>query len=125
MMLSTSTESIKAYHAHLYFHDEASMEAAMKVASAAQADFPISIGRFHQRPVGPHPTWSCQLSFAAVTFGDFIPWLILNRGNTDVFLHPVTGDDYLDHTQGASWLGRSYELKLEMFRKSSESVTID
>ncbi len=119
-MSSTSVGNIKAYHAHLYFHDEVSMGAAMKLANEAEASFPIRIGRFHQRPVGPHPVWSCQLSFAAETFADIIPWLILNRGNTDVFLHPVTGDDYFDHTQGASWLGQSYKLKLEMFSKPSE-----
>ncbi|MCZ2721403.1 DOPA 4,5-dioxygenase family protein [Marinomonas sp. 15G1-11] len=117
-MTTIQVDNITAYHAHLYFHDMESMEAAVLIADAAQAAFPIKVGRFHQRPVGPHPVWSCQLSFAASTFGDFIPWLMMNRGNTDVFLHPLTGDDYLDHTQGASWLGHSYPLKLDMFRPS-------
>lgn len=118
-MSSIQIHNIVAYHAHLYFSDAASMQAAMRVADLAVKAFPVKIGRFHQRPVGPHPLWSCQISFAAETFGDFIPWLMLNRGEIDVFLHPLTGDDYLDHTQGASWLGKSYALDLTGFTQTS------
>ncbi|WP_191601115.1 DOPA 4,5-dioxygenase family protein [Marinomonas algicola] len=120
-MSSIPSSNIVAYHAHLYFNDATSMGAAMKIAEAALETFPIKVGRFHQRPVGPHPLWSCQLSFAAETFGDFIPWLMLNRGDIDVFLHPLTGDDYVDHTQGASWLGQSYPLDLTGFTPTKQN----
>ena len=106
---------IKAFHAHLYYSDDMGMEMAKRLAEQAAELFDIRVGRFHQRPVGPHPVWSCQLSFAAETFGQIIPWLMLNRQSLDVFVHPLTGNEYVDHTQGVSWLGQSYELDVSQF----------
>lgn len=110
-----SEKSIKAFHAHLYFKDEVGTEIAKKVAQQAAELFDIKIGRFHQKPVGPHPLWSCQLSFAVETFSKIVPWLMFHRQSLDVFLHPLTGDDYVDHTQGISWLGHSHPLNLAQF----------
>ena len=115
-----SHRDIKAFHAHLYYTDEAGTEIAKKVAEQAAELFDVRIGRFHQKPVGPHPVWSCQLSFALETFGLIIPWLMLNRQSLDVFVHPLTGNDYVDHTQGVSWLGRSFVLDVTQFIAPSE-----
>ncbi|AEF55448.1 DOPA 4,5-dioxygenase family protein [Marinomonas posidonica] len=107
---------IKAYHAHLYYQDQEGLIMAQALAQQASDLFDIRVGRFHQKPVGPHPLWSCQLSFAADAFADVIPWLMMNRRSLDVFVHPLTGDDYLDHTQGVSWLGQSHTLDTSQFR---------
>ena len=112
---SINNANIRAFHAHLYYTDQDSLVIAQQVAEQTAKLFNIQVGRFHQKPVGPHPVWSCQLSFAAETFGDIIPWLMLNRQSLDVFVHSVTGDDYLDHTQGVSWLGKSYVLDISLF----------
>ena len=50
--------------------------------------------------------------------GEILPFLILNRGDLDVFLHPLTGDDLADHRDYATWLGNQYELKLSALSKS-------
>ncbi len=115
MNASFSAADIKAFHAHLYYTDDKGLEMAKNIAELAASQFDIKVGRFHDKPVGPHPVWSCQLSFALDTFGSIIPWLMLNRQSLDVFVHPVTGDDYLDHTQGISWLGESYSLDTSLF----------
>ncbi|MBB3189482.1 DOPA 4,5-dioxygenase family protein [Halomonas cerina] len=107
--------TIRYYHAHLYYADAAGLAEARRVAEAAAARFELKVGRFHERPVGPHPLWSCQLSFAADRFGEIVPWLALNRGELDVFVHVGTGDDLFDHTQGAMWLGHSHALNLDAF----------
>lgn len=114
-MIKTPSPSIRAYHAHLYYQDEVSLALAKQVAERASQLFPIQVGHFHERPVGPHPVWSCQLSFAPQTFAQIVPWLMLNRQNLDVFLHPVTDNNYFDHTQGVAWLGRSYALDISVF----------
>lgn len=106
---------IRYYHAHLYYEDAAGLAEARRVAAAAAERFALRIGRFHERPVGPHPLWSCQLSFAAEQFGEVVPWLALNRGDLDVFVHVGTDDDRFDHTQGVIWLGRSHPLDLSLF----------
>lgn len=111
----TDPTRIRYYHAHLYYRDAAGLAEARRIAEAAAARFEIRVGRFHERPVGPHPLWSCQLSFAPEIFGAFIPWLALNRGSLDVLVHLGTDDDLFDHTQGAMWLGHSHPLDLSQF----------
>ena len=75
------------------------------ICEQAAALFPLKLGRVHERPVGPHPDWSCQLAFKAGLFDQVVPWLILNRDGLVVFLHPLTGNDLLDHRDRAVWMG--------------------
>ena len=105
------------YHAHIYF-DEDTSEIAKQLCTVIDQHFDLAIGRFHERPVGPHPLWSCQVSFNSKDFGQFIPWLDENRQNLTVFVHALTGDDLSDHTDHAYWLGEAVELKLAIFKKN-------
>ena len=72
----------------------------------------VLMGRFHEKPVGPHPMWSYQLAFAPAGFPHVVSWLALNHDGLDVFIHPNTGDELRDHRDSALWIGRSYELDL-------------
>ena len=72
----------------------------------------IDMGRFHERPVGPHPRWSYQIAFPPEAFADVVGWLALNHGALDVFVHPNTDDEVRDHRDSALWIGRSYALDL-------------
>ncbi|MGQ0752177.1 MAG: DOPA 4,5-dioxygenase family protein [Betaproteobacteria bacterium] len=103
------------YHAHVYF-DEQTVEQARELCQSAAKRFGVAMGRVHQRPVGPHPRWSCQLAFDSAQFDTLIPWLDANRGGLTVLVHGVTGDDLEDHTTHASWLGEPVALNLEVFR---------
>ena len=103
------------YHAHVYF-DEPTKDRAEALCRAAAAQFGVAMGRIHQRLVGPHPHWSCQLAFDSATFDEFIPWLAQYRDGLDVLVHGLTGDDLADHTTHAAWLGQEAALKLDMFR---------
>jgi aromatic ring-cleaving dioxygenase len=104
---------IGSWHAHVYF-DADSRQAAwalrevIGVALAGRMD----LGRFHEKPVGPHPRWSYQLAFPAENFSDVVGWLTLNHGALDVFVHPNTGDELRDHRDCALWLGQSHALNL-------------
>lgn len=73
------------------------------------------MGRFHCKPVGPHPCWSCQLAFNSDRFAELVAWLSLNRNGLNILLHPLTGDDLQDHTAHAGWLGMSQALNLAAF----------
>jgi len=57
----------------------------------------MEMGRFHEKPVGPHPMWSYQLAFPVASFPDVVSWLALNRGTLDVLIHPNTDDVVRDH----------------------------
>jgi DOPA 4,5-dioxygenase len=105
----------RAYHAHIYFGPQ-TVEQARALAQEAGRLFKVSVGRVHEKLVGPHPAWSVQLAFAQGEFDRIIPWLDEHRGDLDVFVHGVTGDDLLDHTEYAYWLGHEWPLNLEGFR---------
>ena len=104
---------IASWHAHVYF-DATGRDAARAFREAVVAQFgdAIEMGRFHERPVGPHPQWSYQVGFAPAQFADVVGWLTLNHGALDVFVHPNTGDQLRDHRDSALWIGRSYALDL-------------
>ena len=108
-------DEIREFHAHVYF-DDASLEHARKLCRAAGERFDVRVGRVHERLVGPHPRWSCQLAFAPSLFGDVIPWLALHRDGLTVFIHPDTGDVMKDHTQHALWMGEMLALNLDALK---------
>jgi DOPA 4,5-dioxygenase len=103
--------AIRGYHAHVYF-DAATREAAGRLCQAAGRAFPLTVGRMHDKPVGPHPRGSCQLAFGPELLAQVIPWLIENRSGLTVFAHADTGDDIKDHTDHVLWLGPSEVLNL-------------
>src|SRR5437868_7508676 len=106
--------SIRDFHAHIYY-DPGQVEQAKQLAAAAQARFPVAVGHFHLRPVGPHPRGSCQLTVPTGLFGDVAQWLVLNRGPLTIFAHANTGDDLADHTHHVIWFGPSEKLDLSIF----------
>ena len=112
--MTRSAADIQAYHAHVYF-DADTTETARSLRVAIEENFDIEMGRFHERPVGPHPKNSYQVAFRPELFGTFIPWLALNRDGLTVFVHAETGEELADHTKHVIWLGPSEELKTSIF----------
>lgn len=107
---------IKEYHAHLYF-GEATLERAKKVVEKAKESGLFSVGRVHEKNVGPHPRWSCQLLFENSQLPVALPWIIGNRDGLTIFMHPQTGNDYEDHANHAIWMGERLDLNLDIFKK--------
>lgn len=105
---------VSEFHAHVYF-DEATVGQARGLCERARDEFGIEMGRVHEKPVGPHPRWSCQLRVPREQFGEVVLWLSLNRDGLTVFVHPETGDDLKDHTEHAIWMGEMLELELGVF----------
>jgi DOPA 4,5-dioxygenase len=104
---------IDSWHAHVYF-DAASRDAAwaLRETIARELAGQMELGRFHEKPVGPHPMWSYQMAIPAAQFAPVVGWLALNHGALDVLVHPNTGDPLRDHRDCALWLGRSHVLNL-------------
>jgi aromatic ring-cleaving dioxygenase len=118
-MEATDTRSITDWHAHVYF-DAASRDAAWQLRLVIERRFAgelqdgaLRLGRFHERPVGPHPMWSFQLGFGSALLAPMVEWLTLNHGALDIFMHPNTGDALRDHRDAAVWIGRSHTLELK------------
>lgn len=105
---------IRDFHAHIYF-DPPQLDAAHALAEQARQSFGVAVGHFHERPVGPHPRGSCQLTVQPDRFGEFVTWAAVNRGDLTLFVHASTGDDLADHTRHVIWFGESEPLDLSLF----------
>ena len=101
--------TIRDFHAHIYF-DADGLDAARAFAELARAGFGASVGHFHERPVGPHPRGSCQLTLTPERFGEFAAWAPVNRAGLTIFAHANTGEDLADHTEHVVWFGPSEPL---------------
>ena len=112
MTLSATIPEIRGFHAHVYFGPDTLDQARTLCEQAAQAFPQITMGRVHERPVGPHPDWSCQLAFRAELFGSVIPWLAMRRDGLVVFIHPISNNDLVDHRDRAMWMGAVRPLDL-------------
>jgi DOPA 4,5-dioxygenase len=106
--------AIRDFHAHIYYDPE-EVELAKALAAAARERFPLAVGHFHLRPVGPHPRGSVQLTVPRDIFGDVAQFLALNRGSLTVFAHAETGDNLADHSEHVIWFGPSEPLDLSIF----------
>jgi DOPA 4,5-dioxygenase len=113
-MAEVDTGIIRDYHAHVYYDPE-ERQAAGELRERIAANFQVDLGRWHDRPVGPHPRGSYQIAFPPALFASIVPFLVLNHGDLTVFLHPNTGDDLADHRDRALWLGKSEALDLSIF----------
>ena len=107
----------KRYHAHIYFDEETASQAEALCVNAWR-ECRVGLGRFHRKPVGPHPRWSCQLSFDADEFDRLIPWLDEHRDGLDILVHPLTGDALAEHTEHARWLGDAVALNVAIFEQT-------
>ena len=106
--------NITGYHAHLYY-DSHSIGKAKDICDLIAQKFDVPIGTLHEKNVGPHPRWSVQITIDRNKFGRCIPWLMKNRDGLTVFIHALTGDDLVDHTDHAIWMGEMLELDLSIF----------
>ena len=116
-----------SFHAHIYF-DPPELARARALAQQARERFGVAVGHFHDKPVGPHPRGSCQLTVAPGRFGDFAAWAATHRDGLTIFAHADTGEDWRDHTENVVWFGPSEPLNLGIFVKmglAPEGYTAD
>lgn len=112
---------VAGYHSHVYF-DAGSVEQARQLCLEAAKRFQVKMGRVHEKPVGPHPDWSCQLAYRPHVLAELLPWLALNRNGLVVFTHPITGNDLIDHRDCAIWMGNIRPLNLSRLSDQERSV---
>ncbi len=96
---------IKDYHAHIYY-DAITRPHAAALRAAIEARFQVRMGRWHDVPVGPHPTAMYQVAFAPDLFPTLVPFIMMNRAGLTVLVHPEAGRPRDDHTLHAMWMGQ-------------------
>jgi DOPA 4,5-dioxygenase len=111
-----------SWHSHIYFDAASHPRAEALVADMKQAfgeTAAITYGRWHHRPVGPHPDFSIQLEYPHDMFAGVMAFMALWRDGLTIFTHPNTGEDAAaelrDHRDHAIWMGAVRPLKLSLF----------
>ncbi|GAB4537713.1 MAG: DOPA 4,5-dioxygenase family protein [Haliangiales bacterium] len=107
--------AIRGYHAHVYY-DQDTRDHAARLRTWIEGQFDARLGRWHDAPVGPHLSAMYQVAFPPHVFATLVPWLALNGGGLSILVHPETGDDLIDHTQYALWLGPQLDLNTDALR---------
>jgi len=120
-MMQEDTITIIGFHGHIYF-DADNRDAAARVREGL-SQFEVQLGRWHDKPIGPHPQAMYQVAFLPDEFGKVVPWLMLNREDLDILIHPETGDDVADHTLHSLWLGEKLELNIEFLRPRTANAS--
>lgn len=105
----------EVFHAHFYF-TEPRRESALLIRSRLESEgFPVEFGRVHLGLVGPHTLPMYTLVFKRENFTDIVTWLMQNHGDHSVLIHPESGDDLIDHTTHALWLGERLPIDVSAF----------
>ncbi len=106
------------YHAHIYYNPE-SRDTATKLREWVAARWPDArMGRWHDLPVGPHPSAMYQIAFHPALFPEIAPFVMMNRMGLTVLLHPESGRPRDDHTLHATWMGEVLPLKTEILKET-------
>jgi aromatic ring-cleaving dioxygenase len=106
---------IKGYHAHVYY-DTDTRKLAEDLRDTILEKFAVKPGAFSDEPIGPHPIPQFNVIFQTEEFQKIVPWLMLNHGDLDVLIHPLTESSYDDHSKNALWIGTPVPMRLDILR---------
>lgn len=106
------TAPINGFHAHIYYKSDDERAIAAEIRNYVEQNFDVVMGRWREEPVGPHPLAMYQIAFANEVFEQLVPWLMLNRSNLDILIHPNTTDAVKDHRDFPIWLGEKLDLDI-------------
>ena len=104
-----------SFHAHIYY-DQSTRLVAEEIRQELGGRFQVTLGNWHDEPVGPHPESMYQVTIPGEAFAPVTEWLMLNRQGLTVLVHPNTGQDLEDHRDYALWMGRVLPLNLDILQ---------
>lgn len=105
-------------HAHIYFKNNSRKIVERIRNYLLSSGWCIFIGPLSENIVGPHPLPQLEVHFVNEELMKAVRSFILVRENLSVFVHTVSQNDFLDHTENCFWLGT--ELKLDFSKLDQE-----
>jgi DOPA 4,5-dioxygenase len=112
--------AIASFHAHIYYDQDTRAEAE-RLRGWIGERFVVTLGRWHDAPVGPHERAMYQVAFAVEVLPALVPWLMLNHGRLSILVHPNTTHPLADHTAHALWIGAPLGIRGEKLPQESEA----
>lgn len=107
----------REFDAHIYF-DESNRAAVQALYQKMKNHFDqkaVFIGEMIDHPIGPHPHAMFEANFSKDYFADVVLWLMKEHQEISILVHRLTGNDYVDHTNEALWIGPVLQLNLSIF----------
>lgn len=100
------------FHAHVYFNQKKQVkaEAFHQKMEQNKDQSGLSPLRFELR--GPHPHWMFTLNFTSENFMKMVEFMQKHRDGLSILIHPLSGNEVLDHTDYAMFLGQKENLNL-------------
>lgn len=123
--LPRGSSAITSYHGHIYWRSGEERTHALQIRQWLGERFGVAMGRVHDQPVGPHTEPMYQVAFTTDVFPRLVPWLMLNRGDLSVLVHPNTGRARDDHLLHALWLGTPLALRGDILPNEPGTDGID
>ena len=107
----------KRYHAHIYLHpgQRAQVEALVGPLS------PL----WHDHPVGPHPLPMVTLRFNEAEREGLIRRIVPGLEGVSILIHEDSGNDLVDHTTGAEWIGAPVALDFTHFERIRDEKSFE
>ena len=112
---------IASYHAHIYYDPARSRAQAETLRGWIAERFPVRLGAWHEKAIGPHDEAMFQVSFARDIFATFVPWLMLNHSGLSILLHPNTANPRRDHLDDSIWIGQALVLHGEILPEDHDA----
>jgi len=105
--------AIESYDVHIYFEKGTDWVKADAIASALLEAIPQAKGPFQVKAgMGPHTLPNVEVAIPPESLSKALTLLQLNNPGLSILVHPHTGDEILDHTALANWVGKPVPLKL-------------
>jgi len=108
------TPPVSSYDVHIYFEDANGQNKANALAAALKAAIPGAEGPFQVKAgLGPHILTNVEVAIPPAALSQALTLLQLDNKGLSVLVHPHTGDEILDHTKLANWVGKPVPLNLD------------
>lgn len=116
------------YHAHVYYTAESRSVAqrlreqfvnAQVAAFGQQIAF---VGEMVDFAVGPHPLPQYEVHFLSSSLGSVVRRVRIS--GLSALIHPLTNDDFRDHTTLSRWVGEPLDLDMSALKPRGQSEAL-
>lgn len=105
--------TVREFHAHVYYTPDTRATAErLRAEAVTMAGGRLVVYALSDGPRGPHVTPMFGIDIPAADLSEVIGYLMVNHGPHAVLIHPVTGNELMDHTHHAMWIGQPQPLDL-------------